>query len=176
MRGESKQHSRLRILALHGKKSNSEVTKAQLQNLSITDDKYDIVYLDGILNEESGDPDVEEFFNGPFFSWFHGNYTDARFKPSLMKAVAHVYKVIASQGPFDIIYGFSQGATVATMVAAAYSDGEIKRAVMEAGGIKPSGYRDGRMSLAVGGSMKHSLSHFSARMSNVLTENVFDDS
>ena len=36
---------RPRILALHGAQSNNAVTKLQLENLNITDDDYDIEYL-----------------------------------------------------------------------------------------------------------------------------------
>ena len=189
VRGQATQHSRLRILALHGKQSNSEVTKVQLQNLSITEDKYDITFLDGIIDEDRADPELEEFFNGPFYSWFHGSYTDARFAPSLLKAVAHVYKVIASTGPFDVIYGFSQGATVATMVAAAHSDAVLKQVVIGvAGDITSStgggfGRAGARMSYAVKSTdrrsnndrMKKSLKRISARGSTVISEQTFNE-
>jgi len=186
VRGQTGQHSRLRILALHGKQSNSDVTKVQLQNLSITEDKYDITFLDGIINEDRPDPELEEFFNGPFYSWFHGSYTDARFAPSLLKAVAHVYKVIALNGPFDVIYGFSQGATVATMVAAAFSDVVLRQVVIGVAGT--FGRAGARMSYAVQSTssnqrrsnsksiMKKSLKRFSSiRGSAEIGEETFNE-
>jgi len=124
--------TKVRILALHGKQSNNVVTQRQLENLHITEDKYEIVYLAGPLVEEHGDPSIEEFFNGPFYSWYHSNTTDARFKPSLFRAVIHVLRAIETLGPFNAIYGFSQGATMATLVASAYEDNEIKDAIIEA--------------------------------------------
>jgi len=121
---------RPKVLALHGKQSNSAVTKIQLENLHITSEKYNIFYLDGVIEEERGDPEVEEFVNGPFFSWFYGS-TDARYVSSILHAVAHVYKEIAEEGPFDIIFGFSQGAAVATVVGAVYSNIAIAKMVLD---------------------------------------------
>ena len=108
-----------RILALHGRQSNNDVTAVQLENLHITPDRYEIVYLHGPLNEEYGDHAIEEFVSGPFYSWFE--YDDNRkLKPSLIRAVNHVFNAIEQFGPFDAIYGFSQGATVAVLVALAH--------------------------------------------------------
>ena len=47
---------RPRILALCGAKSNNEVTRLQLENLRITDEAHDIVYLQGNIEVEEGDP------------------------------------------------------------------------------------------------------------------------
>lgn len=118
-----------KILAIHGKKSNSAVTKLQLANLHITEEKYDIIYLDGLVEEERGDPSVEQFVNGPFFSWYHDK-SDDRFVSSFIEAVVHVYKEILKDGPFDIIYGFSQGATLAAAVAAAHSNANFRNRLL----------------------------------------------
>ena len=119
-----------KVLALHGKKSNNAVTKLQLENLGITEDKYDIFYLSGLIEEAKGDPTVLEFFNGPFFSWYHDK-TDGRFKSSFIEAISNVYKEILAIGPIDMIYGFSQGATIAAAVAAAYSDSSFRKIILE---------------------------------------------
>lgn len=118
-----------KILAIHGKKSNSAVTKLQLANLHITEEKYDIIYLDGLVEEERGDPSVEQFVNGPFFSWYHDK-SDDRFVSSFIEAVVHVYKEILKDGPFDIIYGFSQGATLVAAVAAAHSNANFRNRLL----------------------------------------------
>lgn len=118
-----------KILAIHGKTSNSAVTKLQLANLHITEEKYDIIYLDGLVEEERGDPSVEQFVTGPFFSWYHDK-SDDRFISSFIEAVVHVYKEILKDGPFDIIYGFSQGATLAAAVAAAHSNANFRNRLL----------------------------------------------
>lgn len=134
-----------KVLALHGKKSNSEVTKLQLENLGITEDNYDIFYLNGLIEESKGDPTLLEFFNGPFFSWYHDK-TDGRFKSSFIEAVSTVYREILAIGPIDVIYGFSQGATIAAAVAASYCDSSFRKIVFQTENSR-------------GQSMKKSISH-----------------
>ena len=64
-------HNRLpRILAMHGARSNDDVTKLQLENLGITDDRYDIVYLHGGVEVEEADPAIAGLIRGPYYSWF----------------------------------------------------------------------------------------------------------
>jgi len=121
---------RIRLLALHGKQANKAVTKLQLQNLEITPEKYDIVYLKGPILEENGDPHVIGLVSGPFYSWFYNDSHDPRFKSSLINGIVYLLKAIHDKGPFDAIYGFSQGATIATIAAAGYLDASIRRAIM----------------------------------------------
>ncbi len=122
---------RLRILALHGKASNGKVTKLQLTHLGITDDKFDIVYLDGPIVEEQGGPEVTQLVNGPFHSWFYSNYSDARYKQSFLRAVSNVILFTKKMGPFDAIYGFSQGATVAAFAALSFTDIELGKSIID---------------------------------------------
>jgi len=106
---------RPRILALHGAQSNSDVTKLQLENLNITDEDYDIVYLNGGVEESEIHPEMAGLVYGPFYSWIDKDETKAG--PSLITAVCDVVEAVKSDGPFDGIYGFSSGAVVAALVA-----------------------------------------------------------
>ena len=124
-------NDRLRVLALHGKGSNNEITKSQLTNLGITEDKYEIVYMHGPLLDEEDNPDLVEFCHGPFYSWFHGNYNDARFKSSFLAAIALVVEKIVESGPFHILYGFSQGGTIASYSILTYSNPALRGALLE---------------------------------------------
>jgi len=128
---------RIRILALCGRQSNKDVTKLQLENLHITEDKYKITYAHGPIVEEAGDPDVTGLVNGPFYSWFRTDEADPLYKPSVLYAISHLMREIQRSGPFDVIYGFSQGASLATLLSAAYLDSNIKRCVLsEFNGIR----------------------------------------
>ena len=130
--GYEHKSAKLRILALHGKASNGEVAKLQLANLGITEDDYSIVYLNGPILEKDGDSEIRDLcVGGPFYSWFHSNYTDARFRPSFVRAITHVFTALQRLGPFDIVYGFSQGATIAAFAALSFSDVELKKILME---------------------------------------------
>ena len=63
---------RLRVLALHGRGSNSEITRMQLLNVGISEAEYDIVYLDGPLREDAPGPGIAELAGlvaGPWHSW-----------------------------------------------------------------------------------------------------------
>lgn len=118
------------VLALHGKASNGDVTRMQLANLGIACDLYDIICLNGPIYEEEGDPDVTELVNGPFYSWYHGNFTDARFQSSFYNAIISVLSAIENLGPFDAMYGFSQGAVVASFAALAFTNQSLKERIL----------------------------------------------
>lgn len=125
-------NSKPRILALHGKQSNNAITKLQLENLSITSDNYEIIYLQGPIHSGVADPEIEELVDGPFYSWFYGGNIDTRFRHSLLKAVGLVWKFIERSGSFDAIYGFSQGSTVAALVASSYCDLQFRNLLLQA--------------------------------------------
>ena len=128
--GHKVDDGKTRILALCGRQSNETVTKMQLDNLQITSDKYHITYMHGPIFEDKGDPDVTGLVNGPFYSWFLTNESDPKFKPSVLYAVECLLKEIQAKGPFEAIYGFSQGAALATIVAAAHQDSIIRRGIV----------------------------------------------
>ncbi len=117
---------RPRILALHGAQSNNAVTKLQLENLDITDDDYDIEYLQGEVEVEEAHPALDGLINGPFYSWF-----DKDDSASIIKAVQHVVSFCHEKGPFDGIYGFSSGAVVASMAANLSRDPALRELLRE---------------------------------------------
>jgi len=103
-----------RILALHGRRSNNDVTRMQMENLRMSEDVYDIYYMKGYVKEDKGGAEIDGIFHGPFYSWYS---TDGSAGPTLIDAVLDVLKVAKCYGPFDGIYGFSSGAIVAAMAA-----------------------------------------------------------
>lgn len=117
-----------RILALHGAASNNEITKIQLENLKITDEDYDIVYLHGIIGEDQGHPDAADYVNGPWYSWIDTSDMRNKYKilSSIGRAVHAVYNALQRYGPFDGIYGFSSGAAIASIVVAMAQDPLLK--------------------------------------------------
>jgi len=120
-----------RILALSGTKKADEVIKLQLDNLQITHKHYDIFYFNGSNREgtkQYKSPEVEDL---PLYQWFCKDHTDASFRPSLLQAASEVWKVIETMGPFDSVYGFSQGASVATIVAGSSNDDVLWNALVK---------------------------------------------
>lgn len=107
--------SRPKILALCGAKSNNAVTRLQLANLHITSDTHDVHYLHGNIEEAEGDPALGGMFHGPFYSWIDGSTPEAA-NESVVNAVRLVLKAARAHGPFDGIYGFSNGKFVIVVV------------------------------------------------------------
>ena len=97
---------RQRILCLHGARSNSAVTRAQVRNLGLGDAA--LVHAPGPIQLD-GDPAVEELFDGPFFSWF----TAESPTEELIDTLRFLLVFIDEHGPFDGVYAFSQGAALA---------------------------------------------------------------
>ncbi len=112
---------RPRILALHGAQSNNNVTRLQLSNLHITDDDYDIDYLQGGVEVAEAHCSLDGLIQGPFYSWF-----DKDDSASVIRAVWDVVNYCRMHGPFDGIYGFSSGAVVASLVANLPKDSELR--------------------------------------------------
>ncbi|KAJ3123932.1 hypothetical protein HK100_011437 [Physocladia obscura] len=91
------------------------------------DSKVELVFVDGVFAAR-GDPDsdVLEFFGreaGPFYEWTDGTPAGARDGDTafMEPACRAVLRVLADEGPFDALCGFSQGAAVAALVVASLS-------------------------------------------------------
>ncbi len=116
---------RLRILALHGKGSNQYITRLQLENLGVSDAKHQIVYAEGPISEPNPGPGLNELStlaNASWYSWFHAipeSQVDARNiadRKAILSAIAFILDIEREQGPFDAVFGFSQGCIIASLV------------------------------------------------------------
>jgi acyl-CoA synthetase (AMP-forming)/AMP-acid ligase II len=125
---------RPRILALCGAKSNDSVTRMQLENLLITPDSHDIHFLHGNIEEEEGDAGLEGLVRGPFYSWIDAEGSEEAVNESIVNAVRLVIKAADLYGPFDAVYGFSNGGLIATLAANVHSDPKLSAAVMSSNG------------------------------------------
>jgi len=124
----ARETSHLKILALCGAKSNDDVTRMQLENLHITDEHYEIHYLHGNIEEEEGDAALDGLFHGPFYSWIDTSDEKA-LNESIVNSVRLVMRVVNAHGPFDGVYGFSNGGLIATLTANIVSDDKLRQAV-----------------------------------------------
>ncbi|KAH6673998.1 serine hydrolase FSH [Plectosphaerella plurivora] len=114
----------LKVLCLHGQQTSAEILEWQLRPLS---DKLEqqldmrFYFVDGLIEAEP-DSSFEGIFEPPFFDWIrwessHGSSdtttsSDASLA-TVRAAIELLDHVVADQGPFDGILGFSQGASVA---------------------------------------------------------------
>ncbi|KDB08851.1 Long-chain-fatty-acid--CoA ligase [Burkholderia sp. lig30] len=114
-----------KLLALHGRGSNGDVTRLQINNLGLSESDYEIRYVDGPITSSRPGPGVEELeglVSGPWYSWLPENLSESAsgnekiLADAICAAVEHVLSVLESEGPFDGIYGFSQGGVIAGLV------------------------------------------------------------
>lgn len=104
---------RPRFLALCGARSNNDVTKLQLANLGINSEYYDIFYLHGPIKHDDNTNDndndiVDGLVQGPFYSWIDDSNSDA-LNETIINSVRLVLRVVEKYGPFEMVYGFSNG-------------------------------------------------------------------
>ncbi|WP_026190822.1 AMP-binding protein [Methylobacterium sp. WSM2598] len=148
----SKTISRPRVLALHGYGSNSTVTRMQLENLRVTSSDFDILYVNGPIAVEEAGPgiaDLGDLVSGPWYSWLpsdHPGAVDGRvLLGAICDAVQTVLLQIEEYGPFDGIYGFSQGGVIASLVNGLAHDDALISALRDRTGRDPSHGLQGRM-------------------------------
>lgn len=128
---------RPRILALHGSGSNANVTKLQLENLGLSASEYDIVYANGPFPVGSPGPglaELEGLISGPWYSWLpEGTGRVEAGGGSLLHAVCeaiqNVLTIVQKQGPFDGVFGFSQGGVIANLINGLPQDEALRSAL-----------------------------------------------
>ncbi|KAF0695586.1 Aste57867_13626 [Aphanomyces stellatus] len=116
---------KLRILCLHGSRTNSTVMSLQTTGLARAfGTKAQFEHLEGPF-PAFGPPEDEilDFFgkDESYFQWWNSNDHKDPELPGWEKALDHLQSHLDfSDYPYDAIIGFSQGAMVATLVTAHY--------------------------------------------------------
>lgn len=125
------QPSKARILALHGHGSNSEITRLQMLNLGLLKQNYEIVYINGPFAANIPDPTIENLLaleSGPWFSWLPGKLDKVGAEngevlaDAICKSILVVLSNLELHGPFDGIFGFSQGGVIASLIKGLAND------------------------------------------------------
>eukprot|EP01031_Cornospumella_fuschlensis_P026811 gene26811-32395_t len=117
-----------RALCIHGWRSSDEITAIQCANLGLAS-LFDVSYLHGPIASLRAADEFTSLFRGPFFSWVDhsaneiDDFTNAtsEYLESLddqfVQSVQHLLNYIQASGPFDVVYGFSQGAALLTALS-----------------------------------------------------------
>lgn len=111
--------SKIAVLALHGKSSNSDVARIQLSNLGINSKEYDVSIIDGVFkanNAGLGLEKLESISNQDWRSWIDENDNSDNFSDSVLSSLIHILKTM-DRDSYDIGYGFSQGAVLLKLLA-----------------------------------------------------------
>lgn len=100
-----------RILCLHGKGSNSDITVYQTLGLKLSK-RMQCVNLNAPHEVPSSYPGLEPFSKGPWRSW--ADLSSANGGDQWEESLQHIAKFVEENGPFDGVYGFSQGTAIIT--------------------------------------------------------------
>ena len=121
---------RPRLLALHGAGANNEVTRRQLHNLGLGEPDFEVVYLQAEVTDEGANLDLDGLVPGPFYRWIRDESTASE----VVAVLARVLTFIERHGPFDALFGFSQGGTL----LAALMQSDVLELVLQA---RPESWR-----------------------------------
>ncbi|KAL4888141.1 DUF341 domain-containing protein [Aspergillus ambiguus] len=97
----------MRILCLHGVGSSGAILEKQMANLRRElDPSFELVFVDGPFQCGRG-PGVSEYQAGPYYS-----HTNGYSPTNIAEAVGYLEEILEDEGPFDGIFGFSQGSAL----------------------------------------------------------------
>lgn len=137
--------SKVRILALHGRGSNSTVTRMQLKNLGLSESECEVFYANGPILANRPGPGIdglEELVPGPWYSWLPGDEgtlaNGNALANAICDAVQNVLSILENEGPFDGVFGFSQGGVIASLVNGLPGDEALKSALQARAGSTSS--------------------------------------
>eukprot|EP00966_Prymnesium_polylepis_P326738 7382642-Prymnesium_polylepis.2 len=122
-------HGRLRLLCVHGYGSNNDITRLQVANLRLREHGVDCDLLEATIPAPAQNEMLEMLSPGPFYSWFDWSFMQlalGRFGRSHSSATLHaslrrVMWYIAHHGPYDGLFGFSQGALLVSVLSSEQS-------------------------------------------------------
>ena len=118
----------LRLLMLHGHCSNNDISRMQARHLGLADvHGIQCDFFCASLEASSYDDTLEAFSDKPFYTWFNhwtlsapkwmqGFLNASNRSGSLRNSLARILHVIRRYGPYDGVYGFSQGGFVAALL------------------------------------------------------------
>lgn len=115
-----------KILCLHGGASNSDITTFQTMGLQLPK-RMECIYIDAPHVIDGCYPGLDAFSSGPFRGWAGPTTKSLSSKAAATvstsagikadhwdESLEFIAKFCADNGPFDGVYGFSQGAAIVT--------------------------------------------------------------
>mmetsp|Transcript_40031 Transcript_40031/g.84067 ORF Transcript_40031/g.84067 Transcript_40031/m.84067 type:complete len:250 (+) Transcript_40031:25-774(+) len=102
-----------RVLCLHGGDSNSDITYFQTTGLRLYSN-FECIYLDAPHIVDRCYPGLDRFSDGPFYVWADPTKPKQQQETEWDASLELIAKFCEENGPFDGVYGFSQGAAIIT--------------------------------------------------------------
>ncbi|RAL11049.1 uncharacterized protein BO97DRAFT_406551 [Aspergillus homomorphus CBS 101889] len=102
----------MRFLCLHGAGTSGEIFEIQAGGITYALEKkgHTFKFINGRMETE-GETEIKDVFDGPFYSHYP---RDKQPGEDLARAIEYVNQIIAREGPFDGVMGFSQGCALAS--------------------------------------------------------------
>ena len=103
---------RPRLLCLHGRGSNNDITRFQMVHTRLCE-YADCDLLHAPLDDDAYSSDFHLLSALPFHAWWHGTLDGKR----LAHVLRLVLRYVERHGPYDGLYGFSQGAALVSLIS-----------------------------------------------------------
>jgi hypothetical protein len=114
---------RPRFLCLHGFRTSAEIMRKQVLGKWPADvtARLDLVFADAPFPAE-GKSEVEGIFDPPYYEWFQFDKNFTEYK-NFDKCLAYIEELMITDGPFDGLMGFSQGAILSAALPGLQAQG-----------------------------------------------------
>lgn len=109
---KSKTKPKPRLLCLHGARSNDEIAAYQIAGLNLQK-RFECLYLHAPHVTKPA-PGLEHFSEGPFYAWADPSKSISDQEDQWNESLGYIAEYFTRDGPFDGVYGFSQGASMIT--------------------------------------------------------------
>ncbi|WPH00653.1 Hypothetical protein R9X50_00348300 [Acrodontium crateriforme] len=106
---------KMKILCLHGRGSNNEIFQAQTAAFRADLEDFEFVFIQGTVRHTEGNWSLytSSFSDSPLYTYYNP------FDPtSILQTDTELEDIIAKEGPFDGVLGYSGGAAVAAEIIA----------------------------------------------------------
>ncbi|XP_074276746.1 uncharacterized protein LOC141600411 [Silene latifolia] len=120
---ECSEGNKMKILCLHGFRTSGAFLNKQITKWGPIFANFDLDFPDGLF-PAGGKSDIEGIFPPPYFEWFQFNKEFTEYD-NLEECISFLCKYITTNGPFDGLLGFSQGATLCALLAGYQLQGKI---------------------------------------------------
>ncbi|OWM73120.1 hypothetical protein CDL15_Pgr001234 [Punica granatum] len=121
---DEKKKKKMKILCLHGFRTSGSFFKKQIGRWDPSIfAAFDLDFPDGIF-PAGGKSDIEGLFPPPYFEWFQFNKGFTEYT-NLEECITYLCDYIMTNGPFDGLLGFSQGATLSALLLGYQAQGKV---------------------------------------------------
>ncbi|NP_001409258.1 dihydrofolate reductase [Neltuma alba] len=121
---EGQNARKMKILCLHGFRTSGSFLKKQISKWDPSlFDQFELVFPDGKF-PAGGKSDIEGIFPPPYFEWFQFNKDFTEYT-NLEECISYLCEYITTNGPFDGLLGFSQGATLSALLMGYQAQGKL---------------------------------------------------